>query len=38
MEDGADIEIANQFAAVVVTGPEPNQDPEPEDDPEDEDL
>jgi hypothetical protein len=38
MEDVADIEIAHQFAAVVVTGPEPNQDPEPEDDPEDEDL
>jgi hypothetical protein len=42
MEDVADIDVANQFAAVTVTepvtGPEPNQDPEPESDPEDEDL
>jgi hypothetical protein len=42
MEDVADIDVANQFAAVTVTepvtGPEPNQNPEPEDDPEDEDL
>ncbi len=42
MEDVADIDVANQFAAVTVTEPvtitEPIADPEPESDPEDEDL
>ena len=44
MEDVADIEIAHQFAAVVVTVTEPVTitkpvtGPEPESDPEDEDL